>query len=278
MKVEKLNESVNASEKKKVTFHVGQKVLYRGKETEIVKIDNDPEYGVDILIKNPNWNGEDNRFENIWVGDKVEVIEENLTEDISKDALNPGIAMGSPTAVDCRNYIKEAIDALSEEKYRNAAVDQLTYYAKTIIKSKQNFEDFDAYWAERYPAMLNLLDAQLEMIPREVIAGLSPDVVEEDLSDRIRKGKLDHNDTMDTFTAEEDGVQIQLQDREKHTHEFGSTTNQWGKSFVGDPLNKQPKVATQTWGRVWKNGKFDKSFEGPKYQVRAEMAKYLDNK
>ena len=55
-------------------FKKGQKVLYNGKETFIKEIDNDPKYGVDLLIKNPDWDGKDERFEYIWVADNVEVI------------------------------------------------------------------------------------------------------------------------------------------------------------------------------------------------------------
>lgn len=96
----------------------------------------------------------------------------------------------------------------------------------------------------------------------------------EGISDRIRKNDLEGGDG--SYWASEGDVDIDIQDREKHTHEFGTTINRWGKKFIGDPLNKHPRVATSTWGRVWKNGKFDRSFEGPKYQVRAQMAKYLD--
>lgn len=194
------------------------------------------------------------------------------------DANVAGRGACSPTAIDVMKTISDAIAYLNDDKYDKIARSQLKYCAETLLDNKQSFENFNDYWQERFPAMINLIDSQLEKIPAEIIASVGSDSMEEDLSDRIRKGQLDYNDNMDTFSAEEDGVAIQLQDRERHTHEFGSTTNQWGRSFVGDQLNKAPKVATQTWGRVWKDGKFDKSFEGPKYQVRAEMAKYLDNK
>lgn len=203
---------------------------------------------------------------------KIEKLNVLLNESLSDDALNPGVGLGSPTAVDCRMYIEEALDALNDKKYRNMARDQLEHYAQTILKSKQKFEDFDNYWAERYPAMINLLDSQLDKIPSDIIAGLTS--MEEGMSDRIRKNDLEGGDG--NYWASEGDVDIDIQDREKHTHEFGTTTNRWGKKFIGDPLNKHPKVSTNTWGRIWKNGKFDRSFEGPKYQVRAQMAKYLD--
>ena len=54
---------------------IGQEVMYRGKRTTIIDYEQDPEYGYDFLIKNPFWNGEDERFENIWVGDQVDFID-----------------------------------------------------------------------------------------------------------------------------------------------------------------------------------------------------------
>lgn len=102
------------------------------------------------------------------------------------------------------------------------------------------------------------------------------DVALEGLSDRIRKDDLEYDDSIDAWTASEDNTEIQFQDREQHTHEFKTKTNQWGRNFVDGQYNKQPKVASHTWGRVWKDGQLVKQAEGPKYQVRAEIAKYLD--
>lgn len=58
----------------KEEFNIGQKVLYDGKETIIKDIENDPRYGIDLLIKNPNWDGQDERFAYIWVGNNVEKL------------------------------------------------------------------------------------------------------------------------------------------------------------------------------------------------------------
>ena len=54
--------------------------------------------------------------------------------------------------------------------------------------------------------------------------------------------------------------------------------NRWGKPYIDGIYDKHPKEFTSTWGRVWDKGEFKKDFRGPKYQVRAEMAKYLDSK
>lgn len=54
---------------------IGQEVMYRGRRTTIIDYEQDPEYGYDFLIKNPFWNGQDERFKNIWVGDQVDFID-----------------------------------------------------------------------------------------------------------------------------------------------------------------------------------------------------------
>ena len=206
---------------------------------------------------------------------KVQKLNEALD---FKEADVPGRGACCPTAIDMNALIQDALAHIDDPKYIRPATNQLRWCAESLLDNKQSFENFNNYWNERFPAMIDYLDRQLEMIPKNIISSLRPDVVEEDLSDRIRKGTLDSNAYGDTFGAEEDGVQIELQDRESHTHEFKTAKNQWGRSYVVGQYNKQPRVATKTWGRVWKDGKFDKSFEGPKYQVRAEMAKYLDSK
>ena len=99
----------------------------------------------------------------------------------------------------------------------------------------------------------------------------------ESLSDDIRRGNLSYDDSIDAWHAQDGDVEIQLQDRETHTHEFRTAKNQWGRSYIDGQYNKQPKVSSHTWGRVWKGGRLEKQFEGPKYKVRADMAKYLDN-
>jgi hypothetical protein len=55
-------------------FKKGDKVKYHGKVTTIMDVENDPEFGVDYLIVNPNYDGTDARYENIWVGDRVDPV------------------------------------------------------------------------------------------------------------------------------------------------------------------------------------------------------------
>ena len=42
-------------------------------------------------------------------------------------------------------------------------------------------------------------------------------------------------------------------------------------------FEKQPRVSSHTWGRVWKDGNLVKSVEDSKYGTRQEIARYLDD-
>lgn len=85
----------------------------------------------------------------------------------------------------------------------------------------------------------------------------------EDLASDIRKNNLDYDDEIDALYKKDGDTEIQFQDRETHYHDMKSPS---------------PRTSSHTWGRVWKNGKLDKSFDGSKYEVRQNMAKYLDSK
>lgn len=112
---------------------------------------------------------------------------------------------------------------------------------------------------------------------KSALMSCADDVLAEGLADRIRKNDLDYDRSIDAWEASEGDTSIQLQDRELHTHELRTGTNQWGKSYVTGSRNTHPKVSTSTWGRVWKDGELTRQFKGSKYQVRADMAKYLDD-
>ena len=56
------------------SYVAGGKVRYKGKETTIKSVEHDDKYGYDLLIKNPEWDGNDRRYEYIWVGDMVEPV------------------------------------------------------------------------------------------------------------------------------------------------------------------------------------------------------------
>lgn len=96
-------------------------------------------------------------------------------------------------------------------------------------------------------------------------------VDESKLADRVRKNDLDYDEETDSVFAKDDDkdIMVQFQDRENDTYFIS------GKD--GKPSGeKHPRVSSQTWGRVWNKGDV-KHFNGPKYVVRKDVAKYLDD-
>lgn len=58
-------------------YQKGDKVLYRGVPTTIMDVEYDEQYGYDLLVVNPDYDGTDSRFEYIWVGEMVDPIGAN---------------------------------------------------------------------------------------------------------------------------------------------------------------------------------------------------------
>lgn len=89
-----------------------------------------------------------------------------------------------------------------------------------------------------------------------------------ELAKRVQNDDLDYDDDIDAKYAKDDEYEIQLQDRESRSIGFN-------KDFK--KLDKQPKVQSKTWARVWKNGKLIRSIEGSKYGARNDLVKYLNS-
>ena len=94
---------------------------------------------------------------------------------------------------------------------------------------------------------------------------------EESLSDDIRKGNLDYNDEIDAHYKKNGNIEVQFQDRTSNMHIQKNPKDRFSK------FEKQPRVSSHTWGRIWKDGNLVKSVEDSKYGARQEIAKYLDD-
>lgn len=87
--------------------------------------------------------------------------------------------------------------------------------------------------------------------------------IRESLVNRLVTGDLDYNPEIDSLGAEENGVTIDIQDRESHTHEKRGP-RRWAS----------PRVTSNSWGRIWKDGECEQ-FTGSKNEVRSKMLKRL---
>ena len=97
------------------------------------------------------------------------------------------------------------------------------------------------------------------------------DYFEESLSDDIRKGNLDYDDEIDAHYKKNGNVEVQFQDRNSNMRVQRNPKDGFSK------FEKQPRVSSHTWGRIWKDGNLVKSVEDSKYGARQEIAKYLDD-
>ena len=79
-----LEDSVQDADK----YRVGQQVRYHGKPTKILKVEHDPRYGYDLLIENPEWDGKDIKYKNVWVGENVEDSIQDSLVDPTPDDIN----------------------------------------------------------------------------------------------------------------------------------------------------------------------------------------------
>lgn len=87
----------------------------------------------------------------------------------------------------------------------------------------------------------------------------------EDLANRVRKNDLEWNDEIEASYAKDGDVAVEFQDRETLTHE------------VTPYRSRRPRVSSNTWGRIWKDGNLVYNERGPKYKVRDDIIKKLNS-
>lgn len=94
------------------------------------------------------------------------------------------------------------------------------------------------------------------------------------IADKIRKNKLNREVRFDdnvNYSAKDKHYSVQFQDVDSNTNEIRQLDDGRLKQ-----VNRQPKVKSHSWGRVWKDGDLVANVKGPKYKVRADIAKELD--
>ena len=87
----------------------------------------------------------------------------------------------------------------------------------------------------------------------------------EDLANRVRKNDLEWDDEIEASYAKDGDVAVEFQDRETLTHE------------VTPYRSRRPRVSSNTWGRIWKDGDLVYNERGPKYKVRDDIIKKLNS-
>lgn len=143
------------------------------------------------------------------------------------------------------------------EEFVNDYADELEAYRNDEDEEYEDeeteFDDEGEDYSESYDKELT----DIKLSPKNTHA------LKESLSSRLIAGDLDYNSDTDSFVGDSGDIQLDLQDRETHTHQMRGP-KRWAS----------PKVKTHSWGRIWKDGDVE-HFEGSKNEVRSRMAKKL---
>jgi hypothetical protein len=81
-----------------------------------------------------------------------------------------GRAQCSPLVPDFSGSIKDYVKHYGEdEKYDSIIMSSLKDIVVKLLDSKQEVENFNAYWSERYPLLIDYIDNQIALIPFDVL-------------------------------------------------------------------------------------------------------------
>lgn len=276
MNFKHLNEAFDRLNEK--ALNEGPGAGYTIKGTAVIKVDN-----VKILSKEDNeydttyevsFNGRgtaDIEFASYYYGDSLEDV--------------PVVATKAYVDVDTNEL--EGIDSI--ENYIQQIIGDYSYTFDTVYGGGWSHSTYDGTVAsEEFPAEnlyqgfaygdirivdMKIIDKDIIQYIDDVVLGNyeDDDYFEESLSDDIRKGNLDYNDEIDAHYKKNGNIEVQFQDRTSNMHIQKNPKDRFSK------FEKQPRVSSHTWGRIWKDGNLVKSVEDSKYGARQEIAKYLDD-
>lgn len=135
-----------------------------------------------------------------------------------------------------------------------------------FIQTTQGYDTI-LWFAEEDDAKFYLNQMQIEIETGSLYENLNESAGSlQRLASRVAKNNMEYDDEIDATYAEDDDYMVQIQDRESNSIRFDKNLNK---------LDKNPRVSTNSWIRVWKDGEMIKQFEGPKYEARQQLLKYL---
>lgn len=271
-----LNEAFDRLNEK--ALNEGPGAGYTIKGTTIIKVDNvkvlskeDNEYDTTYEVSFNGRGTADIEFASYYYGDSLEDV--------------PIVATKAYVDVDTN----ELEGIVSIENYIQQIIGDYSYTFDTVYGGGWSHSTYDGTVAsEEFPAEnlyqgfaygdirivdMKIIDKDIIHYIDDVVQGNyeNDDYFEESLSDDIRKGNLDYNDEIDAHYKKNGNIEVQFQDRTSNMHIQKNPKDRFSK------FEKQPRVSSHTWGRIWKDGNLVKSVEDSKYGARQEIAKYLDD-
>lgn len=266
-----LNEAFNRLNEK--ALNEGPGAGYTIKGTTIIKVDNvkvlskeDNEYDTTYEVSFNGRGNADIEFASYYYGDSLEdvpVVATKAYVDVDTDDINNGYTVEQ--YIESLFYNEELkIDLLYGGGWSHST------YDGTVASEEYPAENT---YADIVITDMKITDEDIIRYIDDVVQGNyeDDDYFEESLSDDIRKGNLDYDDEIDAHYKKNGNIEVQFQDRNSNMHVQRNPKDRSSK------FEKQPRVSSHTWGRIWKDGNLVKSVEDSKYGARQEIAKYLDD-
>lgn len=266
-----LNEAFNRLNEK--ALNEGPGAGYTIKGTTIIKVDNvkvlskeDNEYDTTYEVSFNGRGTADIEFASYYYGDSLEdvpVVATKAYVDVDTDDINNGYTVEQ--YIESLFYNEELkIDLIYGGGWSHST------YDGTVASEEYPAENT---YADIVITDMKITDEDIIQYIDTVVQGEfeNDDYFEESLSDDIRKGNLDYDGEIDVHYKKNGNVEVQFQDRNSNMHVQRNPKDRSSK------FEKQPRVSSYTWGRIWKDGNLVKSVEDSKYGTRQEIAKYLDD-
>ena len=271
MNFKHLNEAFDRLNEK--ALNEGPGAGYTIKGTTIIKVDNvkvlskeDNEYDTTYEVSFNGRGNADIEFASYYYGDSLEdvpVVATKAYVDVDTDDINNGYTVEQ--YIESLFYNEELkIDLIYGGGWSHST------YDGTVASEEYPAENT---YADIVITDMKITDEDIIQYIDAVVQGEfeNDDYFEESLSDDIRKGNLDYDDEIDAHYKKNGNVEVQFQDRNSNMRVQRNPKDRFSK------FEKQPRVSSHTWGRVWKDGNLVKSVEDSKYGARQEIAKYLDD-
>lgn len=105
-------------------------------------------------------------------GKRTKYYRESITEasnaPIYDDATSMGRGQRAPLVTDLVSRIKEAVKYLNDAEESDFAKRTINNCVERLMYDKESVENFNKYWAARYPACIKFIEDQLALIPDEL--------------------------------------------------------------------------------------------------------------
>lgn len=195
--------------------------------------------------------------------EKIHLSESLFEEAVTfEEPTSMGRGACAPLVSDFRRTIKEYVSELETADPEEVGLlkGTLRRYVKQLLDQKQSIENFDEYWAQRYPACIDFVDSQLQLLGDSLLRELLSTSDELDES----KGLMEDNEEDAPSTKKRTRSSNQKKERRNYSSEdlwlavydeLCATVDNEGE---GQEVNKQVKAKRgERYEKVFPHGDSD---------------------